>query len=337
VSLIAMFSLPAHTLAASANSPATAPVSGPVIYKLVDASGRITYTNSPTKGAMKVELDPITVIPSSPAGMLGGGQASATSNTQSAAAPTLIAVGIAPTIAKPEAPTMSLVPVTSSPMQATQPSFAASARVSNVQPATAVVTPVSAVTALRVQAPPARSAGQNAEPMAEAAATPAYKLPVVKLAQRNAAPGDIGIRPVADTPLVPVLIAPASAAPALTAQSTVAPPFPAAVAVASPGTREMELLVDVKPPAQSAMPAPKFEKEQQWLDTLKAQLAEQQNRSASFRAVRARLPATIDESDPAKAMIQNDIKAQVEQHFERIRSLQDQITQREQSLAALRQ
>lgn len=293
---------------------------------------------------MKVELDPITVIPSSPAGMLGGGQAGAQANVspnaQSAAAE-LIPVGIAPSIAKPEAPTMPFMPVASSSIQATQPTFAASARVSSVQPATAVVTSVSAVTTPRVLSPPVRNPEQNAERVVEAPATPAYKLPVVKLSPRDAAPGDIGIRPVADTPLVPAItpptnnVASALAKPALAIQPAIAPPSPVTVAIAS--AREMELPVQVKPSTQSTLPAPKFEKEEQLLASLKAQLAEQQNASALFRAMRARLPTTIDQSDPTKAAVQNDIKAQVEQHFERIRSLQDQITQREQNLAALRQ
>jgi hypothetical protein len=331
---IAVFSIVTNVLAAPSASQSTAPAASPVIYKLVDASGRITYTNSPTKGAIKVELDPITVIPSSPAGMLGGGQAGAQANVspnaQSAAAPQLIPVGIAPTIAKPEAPTMPVMPVASSSIQATQPTFAASARVSNVQPATAVVTPVSAVTASRIQSPPARNAEQTAERIVEAPATPAYKLPVVKLVPRDAAPGDIGIRPVADTPLLPAV-----ASPAVVSVATVLPPSPVTVAIAS--AREIELPVPVRPSLQSTLPAPKFEKEEQLLASLKAQLAEQQNASASFRAMRARLPTTIDQSDPTKAATQNDIKAQVEQHFERIRSLQDQITQREQNLAVLRQ
>ena len=33
------------------------------IYKLVDESGRVTYSNKPMKGAVTLELDPITVIP----------------------------------------------------------------------------------------------------------------------------------------------------------------------------------------------------------------------------------------------------------------------------------
>jgi hypothetical protein len=36
------------------------------IYKHVDESGRITYTNKPMKGATVLELDPITIIPAAP-------------------------------------------------------------------------------------------------------------------------------------------------------------------------------------------------------------------------------------------------------------------------------
>ena len=36
------------------------------IYKHVDESGRITYTNKPMKGAVAMELDPITIIPGTP-------------------------------------------------------------------------------------------------------------------------------------------------------------------------------------------------------------------------------------------------------------------------------
>ncbi len=40
------------------------------IYKHVDESGRVTYTNKPMKGAVAMELDPITTIPASPMGAL---------------------------------------------------------------------------------------------------------------------------------------------------------------------------------------------------------------------------------------------------------------------------
>ena len=40
------------------------------IYKHVDESGRITYTNRPMKGAVAMELEPLTTIPGTPSGML---------------------------------------------------------------------------------------------------------------------------------------------------------------------------------------------------------------------------------------------------------------------------
>jgi len=40
------------------------------IYKHVDESGRVTYTNRPMKGAVAMELEPLTTIPATPAGTL---------------------------------------------------------------------------------------------------------------------------------------------------------------------------------------------------------------------------------------------------------------------------
>ncbi|HUI99637.1 MAG TPA: DUF4124 domain-containing protein [Usitatibacter sp.] len=37
------------------------------IYKLVDENGRVTYSNKPMKGAMVMELDPLTTLPTPPA------------------------------------------------------------------------------------------------------------------------------------------------------------------------------------------------------------------------------------------------------------------------------
>jgi hypothetical protein len=36
------------------------------IYKHVDESGHVTYTNKPMKGAVAMELDPITIVPATP-------------------------------------------------------------------------------------------------------------------------------------------------------------------------------------------------------------------------------------------------------------------------------
>ena len=40
------------------------------IYKHVDESGRVTYSNKPMKGAVTLDLEPLTTIPASPAGSL---------------------------------------------------------------------------------------------------------------------------------------------------------------------------------------------------------------------------------------------------------------------------
>ena len=40
------------------------------IYKHVDESGRVTYSNKPMKGAAVMELEPLTTIPGTPAGRL---------------------------------------------------------------------------------------------------------------------------------------------------------------------------------------------------------------------------------------------------------------------------
>ena len=180
---------------------------------------------------------------------------------------------------------------------------------------------------------PARLADQTGERVVaqkvDVPALSANKLPVVKLSPRDVALGNDGIRSVADTPSAPTI------SPLAPAQATAAPMSPVTLAVAN--IRDLELPVLAKPSLQANLSAPKFDKEEQLLATLKAQLAEQQNASASFRALRARMPTPIDQNDSEKAAIQNDIKARVDQHFARIRSLQDQIAQREQSLAMLRQ
>jgi Domain of unknown function (DUF4124) len=307
-----------NVMGAPNNAQPIAAPSAPTIYKLVDANGRITYSNSPHKGATKVELDPITVIPSTPAGMLGGGQANvATSSnaSQATASPELIPVGIAPSIAKPEAPTMPLMPIAS---PSVQPTFTASARTPIAQPATATVTPVSASIANRAQTPVALVADNET--------APAYKLPVVKLSPREAAPSDATVQASATAPTM-AMVAPPQAVAIATANAL--PITTTAAAATTP--RETE----ARP--QATIASPKFSQEEQLLAQLKTRLVEEQNASASFRAMRARLTATVDQSNPGETAKQNEIKSQVEQHFERIRSLQDQIAQREQALAVLRQ
>lgn len=56
-------------LAGLAVFPATGFAQGAqTIYKFVDANGRVTYANSPIKGGAKLDLEPLTIIQSSPGG-----------------------------------------------------------------------------------------------------------------------------------------------------------------------------------------------------------------------------------------------------------------------------
>ncbi len=104
---IALVLLPGVVLA-QANSSAPAST---VIYKHVDEQGRVTYANSPIKGGVRVELEPLTIIPSTPTGSLRNPSASA------AAAPvpvaTVVAVKAAPLNAAVPAPAPAPIQVAS--------------------------------------------------------------------------------------------------------------------------------------------------------------------------------------------------------------------------------
>ena len=72
------------SVAAALASPAWAQTT---IYKHVDDSGRVTYSNKPMKGAVVIELEPLTTIPSTPAGSLGAAKPAATMEKASDPAP----------------------------------------------------------------------------------------------------------------------------------------------------------------------------------------------------------------------------------------------------------
>lgn len=54
----------------SAIANASAPRAETIIFKHIDENGRVTYANAPIKGGARVELEPLTVIPSTPSGSL---------------------------------------------------------------------------------------------------------------------------------------------------------------------------------------------------------------------------------------------------------------------------
>ena len=80
----------AATFAAAAQSTTT-------IYKHVDENGRITYTNKPMKGAVAMELDPITIIPGTPVPVVQRA-AAAKPETQSDIRPATLTVPMKPQV-----------------------------------------------------------------------------------------------------------------------------------------------------------------------------------------------------------------------------------------------
>jgi hypothetical protein len=117
--------MPSVLLAQSASSPA----SQTVIYKHVDEQGRVTYANSPIKGGARVELEPLTVIPSTPTGSLNpaGGRTQATAPTP---APTVATV--TPPAKSSAASLLSNAPAASAPVAA--PTAAPAIQVASVLP-----------------------------------------------------------------------------------------------------------------------------------------------------------------------------------------------------------
>ena len=103
-----LFLVPAIAFAQS-GANASAPRTETVIYKHVDENGRVSYANSPIKGGARVDLEPLTVIPSTPSGSLNPANAQVVSRV---ATPTNAAVFLpAPPSAKPAIQVASVLPV----------------------------------------------------------------------------------------------------------------------------------------------------------------------------------------------------------------------------------
>ncbi len=202
--------------------------SAQTIYKFVDESGRVTYANSPIKGGIKLDLEPLTVIHSSPG---------------VAAAQTLPArtVAVAKVVSVPSPTyTMAAAPITFP--AAVSPTAAAPSQA----PSSAIVASLDT---------------ENAQERAQ---------------QRRA---DVRLR----------------------------------------------LL-------QSEIRA-----EEKSLDATRVALAEEQRRSGDIRTKRASFAVTTQTATPLKPLISPEVRAEIEQHFERIRNLQDELSVHEGNIAALRQ
>lgn len=101
------------------------------IYKFVDESGRVTYANAPIKGGIKLALEPLTIMQSSPN------------------APNVPVASNAPNLQPPPARVIPVAKVVSVP----SPSYAAAVRPVSFAPA-ATVTPPPALAIVAVSAAP---------------------------------------------------------------------------------------------------------------------------------------------------------------------------------------
>jgi hypothetical protein len=102
--------LPAIAVAQpGANANAVAPRAETAIYKHVDENGRVTYANSPIKGGARVELEPLTVIPSTPSGSLNPANAQMASRAAMPIVPTLALA--TPPASKPALQVASVLPL----------------------------------------------------------------------------------------------------------------------------------------------------------------------------------------------------------------------------------
>lgn len=79
IACMSLLLVPMITVAEAAPTAATAGRMETVIYKHVDENGRVTYANSPIKGGARVDLEPLTVIPSTPSGSLNAANAQSSS------------------------------------------------------------------------------------------------------------------------------------------------------------------------------------------------------------------------------------------------------------------
>ncbi|HET6265832.1 MAG TPA: DUF4124 domain-containing protein [Usitatibacter sp.] len=89
-------------LAGLAIAASTAALAQSTIYKHVDESGRITYSNKPMKGAVVMELDPITTIPATPTGNLVARPAAAVDKSDDAKPEARPAVAIVTPVPQPK-------------------------------------------------------------------------------------------------------------------------------------------------------------------------------------------------------------------------------------------
>jgi hypothetical protein len=312
----------AHAQGSAPSAPAPGST---IIYKHVDENGRVTYANSPIKGGARVDLEPITVIPSTPSGSLGQSQPPAVA--QHAPLP---------------------IPVAPLPRESQAPIAAA--------PALAV--PVARVVPSGLRAPnekiAVKAAPRNDDNDADDSPRPLAMRPGVKgqvLSHSPSAPSaSLPTWPAGDAAVTP-------SAPAKPVTST-APETHSSVAASSPpqsaiqpipsasAVRPLVLTASLSPEAAQKINEQRradtrkrllegeMQTEEQLLSSAKLALTEEQRQTQSIRALRASFTASSDAGVQPPTKEQREM---IERHFERVRNLQDQVSMHETHLKGLRE
>ena len=212
-----------------------APRAETVIYKHVDENGRVTYANSPIKGGARIDLEPLTVIPSTPSGSLNAANAQVVSRVVASTITAASANVAAAPSAKPTVQIASVLPLSS---------HAQAARSSTAAPDNTVVASLETINQLTQQ--------RRAE------------------------------------------------------------------------TQKRLLESDLQTEEQLHLAA-------------RSRLEEEQKNSGNVRAMRASFAATSAAVTAQKPLINPEIRAEIERHFERVRNLQDQVAMHENHLQTLRE
>lgn len=160
--MLATMAGPAAVAPVAVAAPAVAPANQNVIYKHVDESGRVTYANSPIKGGVRVELEPLTVIPATPTGSLASATPAPALAAPAPATPSPAAAN--PTLATQAAPTMPAAPAANPISTAATPIPVARVVVPTpkTKAATAAPAPAVAPTASSITFPAAPAGGTSA-------------------------------------------------------------------------------------------------------------------------------------------------------------------------------
>jgi hypothetical protein len=327
-----------------ANPSSTPASTATVIYKHIDENGRVTYANSPIKGGVRVELEPLTVIPSTPSGSLG--QSPHNNAVTPPPAPLLIPVAA-------QGATNSVPAIPGAPGNATD----ATPRVSGAAAGAATLAVAKVVPVgfkppnekIEVKRPPSTAIAEGDDgPVFPPRATSGWTVLTPSNTPNPLAATATG----AGTPIPLPERTPQDSSAPFTALATVdtkpepAPETKAPSAFVAVPPKPLQLAATLSPEAmQKITEQRRLEtrrrvlegeagNEEQMLVQARLALVEAQRQTQTYRALRA-APGNSAEAG-APLSLSKSKREEIERHFERVRNLQDQVALHEAHLKALR-